>query len=120
MENGEVYFKRKEIRICYSDCQNVTVDTKGAKRICFEKKLLRSGTTIGALISEAEFGQSKADFIHKLTIFLKEANETNYLLNLLHDTDCVENESFVKLSASSTELTKMLIASINTSKLNRS
>ena len=48
------------------------------KEYVMSKQLLRSGTAVGDLISEAEFGQSKADFIHKLTISLNEANETNY------------------------------------------
>lgn len=46
------------------------------------KQVLRSGTAIGALVREAEFGQSKIDFVHKLTIALKEANETDYWLNI--------------------------------------
>lgn len=48
------------------------------------KQILRSGTSIGALIREAEFGQSKADFINKMSIALKEANETQYWLSLIH------------------------------------
>jgi four helix bundle protein len=117
---GKSILKEKRYAFAIVIVKMLQVIQKDQKEYVLTKQILRSGTTIGALISEAEFGQSKADFIHKLTIFLKEANETNYLLNLLHDTDCIENESFVKLSASSTELTKMLIASINTSKLNRS
>ena len=50
------------------------------------KQLLRSGTAIGALIREAEFAESKKDFIHKLHISLKEANETDYWLTLLHES----------------------------------
>ena len=92
---------------------------KDQKEYILTKQLLRSGTAIGALISEAEFGQSKADFIHKLTISLKEANETNYWLNLLHDTDYLEEESFVKRSSNSIEIIKMLVSFINTSKSNR-
>ena len=50
------------------------------------KQLLRSGTGIGALVREAEFAESRNDFIHKLSIALKEANETDYWLTLLHST----------------------------------
>lgn len=89
---------------------------KEKKEYVLTKQILRSGTAIGALISEAEYGQSKADFVHKLTISLKEANETHYWLNILHDTNYLEKESFLKLSANCTELVKMLVASINTSK----
>ena len=52
------------------------------KEFVLSKQLLRSGTAIGALIREAEFGQSKADFTSKMSIALKEANETHYWLNL--------------------------------------
>lgn len=56
------------------------------KEFVLSKQVLRSGTAIGALHREAEFGQSKADFIHKMTIALKEANETSYWISLLRDT----------------------------------
>ena len=63
------------------------------KHLCAEKKefvlskqLLRSGTAIGALVREAEQAESKADFVHKMAIALKEANETEYWLELLHET----------------------------------
>ncbi len=58
------------------------------------KQTLRSGTAIGALIREAEFGQSRADFISKMSIALKEANETNYWLNLLKDTGYISEKMF--------------------------
>lgn len=61
------------------------IDTK--KEFVLSKQFLRSGTAIGALIREAEHGESKADFIHKLSIALKEANETDYWICLLKDTD---------------------------------
>ena len=56
------------------------------REFILSKQILRSGTTIGALIREAEFAQSKLDFIHKMSIALKEANETLYWLSLLKDT----------------------------------
>ncbi len=56
------------------------------KEFVLSKQLLRSGTAVGALIKEAEFGQSRADFRNKMTIALKEANETAYWLSLLKDT----------------------------------
>ncbi len=58
------------------------------------KQALRSGTAVGALVSEAEFGQSKADFVSKLSIALKEANETLYWLNLLKDSQYLEEKCF--------------------------
>ncbi len=61
------------------------VDKK--REFILSKQLLRSGTAIGALIREGEQAESKADFIHKLSIALKEANETDYWLELLYKTD---------------------------------
>ena len=58
------------------------------------KQLLRSGTAIGALIREAEFAESKKDFIHKLHIALKEANETDYWLCLLQDSYYIDEQAF--------------------------
>ena len=58
------------------------------------KQVLRSGTSVGAMIREAEFGQSKSDFIHKLSIAQKEINETIYWLELLFKTDYLILESY--------------------------
>lgn len=78
------------------------------------KQVLRSGTAIGALIREAEFGQSKADFRNKMAIALKEANETEYWLNLLKDTDYITERMFLSLSNDCVELIKLLIATVKT------
>lgn len=80
------------------------------------KQLLRSGTAIGALIREAEFAQSKPDFIHKLSISLKEANETLYWIDLLKDTDYLNKEKHSVLNTLCSELVAMLVSSIKTSK----
>ena len=64
------------------------------KEFILSKQLLRSGTAIGALVREAEHGQSKADFLNKMNIALKEANETEYWLLLLKDTDYLEENEF--------------------------
>ncbi len=86
------------------------------KEFVLSKQLLRSGTSVGANIREAEFAQSKMDFIHKLSISLKEANESIYWLSLLKDTDFLKNEKFISLKNLNEELIKMLVASINTLK----
>ncbi len=86
------------------------------KEFVLSKQLLRSGTAIGALIKEAEFGQSKADFINKMSIALKEANETDYWLHLLKDTDFLNEKMFDSISADCVELIKMLVATVKTSK----
>ena len=63
-----------------------------SKEYILSKQLLRSGTAVGALIREAEFAQSPADFISKMSIALKEANETSYWLSILKDTKYIEGE----------------------------
>jgi len=80
------------------------------------KQFLRSGTAIGALIREAEQAESKADFIHKLSISLKEANETHYWIELLHQSAYLNNELHLKLIAQADELIKLLTAIIKTTK----
>jgi len=90
------------------------------KEYVLSKQCLRSGTAIGALIREAEYGQSKADFINKLSIALKEANETLYWLILLHETGYLTTISFDSMKADTEELLKLLTASIKTAKVNSS
>ena len=90
------------------------------KEYVLSKQLLRSGTAVGALIREAEFGQSKPDFINKLSIALKEANETEYWLSLLKDTDFMDEISYKSIADDCSELIKMLVSSINTAKKNLS
>ena len=89
------------------------------REFVLSKQLLRSGTAIGALIREAEHGESKADFIHKMNISLKEANETEYWLMLLHDSSFFDEISYKSIIADCQELIKMLISIIKTSKENR-
>lgn len=74
------------------------------------KQLLKSGTSIGANISEAERGQSKADFYAKMSIALKEANETEYWLRLLHKTNYISNEEFESIEKDANEIISILVA----------
>ena len=85
------------------------------------KQVLRSGTSIGALVREAEFAQSKPDFIHKLSIALKEANETDYWISLLKDTGYISEIESVSLIKDCSEIIYILISSIKTvkAKLNK-
>jgi four helix bundle protein len=80
------------------------------------KQLLRSGTSIGANVKEAIRGQSKADFVSKLNISLKEASETEYWLELLHESGYLSDEQFNSIYADCVELLKLLTAIINSSK----
>ena len=82
-------------------------------------QVFRSGTAIGALVSEAVYAQSPADFVNKLSIALKECNETLYWLNILHDTEYVSKEQFDSMNTDCQELLALLIASIKTTKQNK-
>jgi four helix bundle protein len=86
------------------------------KEFILSRQILRSGTAIGALIRESEFAASKADFINKLTVSLKEANETEYWLMLLFDTEYLSFDDFEVLKQDCRELIAMLVSSIKTSK----
>ncbi|MCX6326439.1 MAG: four helix bundle protein [Bacteroidia bacterium] len=86
------------------------------KEFILSRQILRSGTAIGALIRESEFAASKADFINKLTVSLKEANETEYWLMLLFDTEYLSVDDFEILKQDCRELIAMLVSSIKTSK----
>lgn len=93
--------------------------SKGKKEFVLSKQVLRSGTAIGALIREAEFGQSKADFISKMSIALKEASETMYWLEILKDTSYVDEKLFRSLYDDCEELIKMLVSTVKTTKNNQ-
>jgi four helix bundle protein len=82
------------------------------------KQLLRSGTAVGAMIREAEHSESKADFIHKLSIAQKEINETLYWLELLQATDYLNANEFESINADATEIIKLITAIIKTTKQN--
>lgn len=80
------------------------------------KQLLRSGTSIGANVEEAQAGQSRSDFIHKMAIALKEARETNYWLRLLEASEILPNEKIADLLNESEEIKKIIGAIIVSSK----
>lgn len=88
------------------------------KEYVISKQLLRSGTSVGALIREAEFGQSKKDFISKMSISLKEANETDYWISILKDTNYISIEEYKMLKNDIEEILRMLVSSIKTAKKN--
>jgi four helix bundle protein len=80
------------------------------------KQLVRCGTSIGANIHEAINAQSRADFVSKMNIALKEANETEYWLELLHRTDFISESEYESIRPDCAELCKLLIAIVKTSK----
>ena len=90
------------------------------KETVLSKQLLRSGTSIGANLREARYAQSTDDFIHKSSIALKEAAETEYWLELLYRTDFLTVEQYNSIQGDCSEITKMLTSIVKTTKRNRS
>ena len=86
------------------------------KEFILSKQCLRSGTSIGANINEGIMAASKADFVNKLRIALKEANETKYWLELLHETEYLSEEMYDSIYPDCLELIKLLVSIIKTSK----
>jgi four helix bundle protein len=94
------------------NCKKLIAD----KEYVLSKQFLRSGTAIGAIVREAEFAQSKADFVSKLSMALKESNETDYWISLLKDTEILNTDHAFQLINDNKELIRMLVSSIKTAK----
>lgn len=90
--------------------------TEEKKEYVLSKQLLRSGTSIGANIREAQNAQSQADFVHKLSISQKECDESLYWLELLFQSDFLGQKEFDSINCDATELLKMLRSAIITTK----
>lgn len=91
---------------------------KSQKESIISNQIGRCGTSIGANIREAQYAHSRADFISKLQIALKEANETGYWLELLYKTEYLSAEEFERMERECASLRFLLISSINTAKSN--
>ena len=90
--------------------------TDTRKEFVLSKQLLRSGTAIGALVAEAHHAQRSADFLNKMNIALKEANETSYWLSLLMDTGYLEQQVYDSISMDCSELIALLVSIVKTLK----
>jgi four helix bundle protein len=88
------------------------------KEYVLSKQLLRSGTCVGAMVCEAEYAETKNDFKHKLGIAQKETNETLYWLELLKETNYLNEEQFESISIDAIEIIKLLASIIKTTKFN--
>ena len=88
----------------------------GQKEYILSKQLMRSGTSIGANVAEAQQAQSKPDFINKMNIALKEAYETNYWLRLLYATQYLSTKEYESIIADYLEVVKLLVAIVKTTK----
>ena len=115
----ESILKRKSYKFAIRVVRLYQFLVKEKKEFILSKQILRSGTAIGALIREAEFAQSKADFINKMSIALKEANETIYWLEILKDTNYINQRLSQSLSADCEELIRILVSTIKTTKNNQ-
>ncbi len=89
---------------------------KNQKHFVLTNQLIRSGTSIGALLRECKFAESTADFIHKQSIALKEANESKYWISIIYEIGFINKEDYESLDFKVTELIKLLVSSINTLK----
>ncbi len=92
---------------------------KSKKETIISKQIVRSGTSIGANINEANYGQSKADFISKMYIALKETAETEYWLKLLAMSEYITEDMGKSLLDDCLDIKRILVASINTAKGNK-
>ncbi len=88
------------------------------KEYVLSKQLLRSGTSVGAMVREAEHAESKADFKHKMAIAQKEINESIYWLELLKETDYLSNEQFESINNDAIEIIKLITSIIKSAKAN--
>lgn len=88
------------------------------KEFILSKQLLRSGTSVGAMVRESEHSESKADFIHKLAIAQKEINETIYWLELLQKTEYLSLNQFDAINNDAIEIIKLITSIIKSTKAN--
>ena len=119
MKKNVVRDKSFAFAIRVVNLQKYLVEEK--REFTLSKQLLRSGTSVGAMVCEAEQAESRADFKHKLNIGLKEINESIFWLRLLHATEYLSTQEFKSLYADAHEIIKMLTAiikSLRETKLN--
>ena len=109
LRNKSFLFSIRIVNLC-----KFLISEKKEFIIC--KQLVRSGTSIGAMIREAEHSESKQDFIHKLAIAQKEANETIYQIELLQATDYLNKEEFESINEDAVELIKIITTIIKNTK----
>lgn len=115
MNYNQNIFTRKSFLFAVKIIQ-VSQQLMAEKEFILSKQLTRSGTAIGALIREAQNAESKLDFIHKLAIAQKECDETIYWIELLFETEYIQQEDFILLRTDATELLKLIRSSIVTTK----
>ena len=113
MRNDKLSELSMDFSVCIID---LVKELKVQRESVISNQIGRSGTSIGANIREAHYAHGKADFISKLQIALKEANETGYWLELLYKTNYITESEYKALDSACTSIRVMLISSINTAK----
>ncbi len=112
--SGAIQDKSRDYAIRIVDCYKYLTEQK--KEWVMSKQLLRCGTSIGANIRESVNAQSRPDFLNKLNVALKEADETEYWLDILHASGYIDSAMYKSMSADCGELIALLISIIKTLK----
>ena len=116
MRNSVAHIKAKAFAVRIVKFTQFLQNNK--KEYVLSKQILRSGTSIGANLHECINAQSKPDFISKLQIALKEANETEYWLELFFESEIIDQQMYDSLHSDLNELISLLVSSIKTAKDN--
>lgn len=114
MKNGPLFAKSRDFAVRIIKFYKFLCEDK--KEFTLAKQILRSGTSVGTNVRESKNAQSSADFVSKLSIALKEADETQYWLELFFAAEIITESQFQALNADVRELIAMLTASIKTAK----
>lgn len=118
MSQSKSILKDKSFTFAISIVKEYKMLSEGKREYVMSKQLLRSGTSVGANIREAKNAESKNDFIHKLGIAQKECDETLYWLELLKESEYLNEEAYHNLSDQANQILKMIRSSILTTKQN--
>lgn len=113
MRNDQLSVQSVDFAVCII---NLVRELKMKRESVISNQIGRSATSIGANIREAQYAHSKADFIAKLQIALKEANETGYWLEILYKTNYITEQKYKELDKMCASIRVMLISSLNTAK----
>lgn len=116
-KNNVTHEKAYAFAIRIVNCYKHLVDAK--REFVMSKQMLRSGTSIGANITEANGAISDADFSHKISIAYKECLETKYWLHLLKDTDFLDPGAFTSMHADADEIARILFSILKTTRINK-
>lgn len=113
---GENILKKKSYKFAVRIVNLYKYLCDDKREFILSKQLLISGTSVGAMIREAEYAESKSDFVHKMAIAQKEINETLYRLELMRDTEYISNQEFDSINTDAIEIIKIITTSIKTAK----